>query len=270
VRPLHSAVDLHVICSYLPLQFYILFSVTYATLLRSLVTSPCAPENSASFGCQLAQTLWTWVLYAVVLTACGLVVILPLSIGCNPIRRTPVRALFTMGLTAIYAAAPYFSVEYWETTITEPYSGPEQQTLSPYWDLGKASTLAVAFVLLAAFLYFFVLSLFPGKLYDYPRVLQKILVTSNTNGEFRLKKAATRKINLMLMNAKSLQVAESRKQEASLSCSRLSSVRSSNRTDADKTMLNFVLHGLEGPNWEGGFLWTWKLLLNQDFFEVEG
>ena len=48
--------------------FYILQSLTYAVLLKSLVQAPCQASNSDSvgvtFGCQLANALWTWYVWA--------------------------------------------------------------------------------------------------------------------------------------------------------------------------------------------------------------
>lgn len=92
-----------------------------------------------------------------------------------------------------------------------------------------------------------------------------LFVPSNTIGELRIKKAATRKINQVLSNACSLHE-DSELMNQSARASRNSMRRASY---ADETMLNFVLRGSETKK-VGGFLWTWDQVKTGGLFEKEG
>lgn len=91
--------------------------------------------------------------------------------------------------------------------------------------------------------------------------------TSNDRAELRLKWAATRKINLALMNAFELHTRESLIDESSLD-PRLR-LKAARLGDDQVAISNFVL---KGEHWEktGGIFWTWRRILNGTLFHTEG
>lgn len=92
------------------------------------------------------------------------------------------------------------------------------------------------------------------------------LSTSNEFGESRSKRAGTRKINRLLLNAFSLHDLDgiSRPTNASLV-----NANTTNDIPVDRTMLNYVLRGQKLEN-AGGLFWTWRLLSSGQFFDTEG
>jgi hypothetical protein len=96
------------------------------------------------------------------------------------------------------------------------------------------------------------------------------LTPSNTQGEARLKRAATRKINTALRNAQDLHdhSAEQSSPASTLSERGVSSSMTSSPL-ADQVTLKFVLNVQKMEN-VGGFKWTWGLLLSGDMFDTEG
>jgi hypothetical protein len=96
------------------------------------------------------------------------------------------------------------------------------------------------------------------------------LTPSNTQGEARLKRAATRKINTALLNAHNLHdhTAEQSSRASTLSERGVASNMTSNPL-ADQVTLQFVLNGQKMEN-AGGFIWTWGLLLSGNMFDTEG
>lgn len=150
----------------------------------------------------------------------------------------------------------------------------------PFWKSLQQYAFAAGMVLVACFGWQFVVSLssviFLGgdeSLSSARLNLQGILATSNTRGEWRIKRAAVWKVRKLLTNAFSLHEFEPRQQESSSfgSAKYGSSFLSKQRIqhEGDQTMLNFVLHGHQEEQ-VGGFLWTWKRIVSREMFNVEG
>lgn len=82
---------------------YFQMSLTYGTLVQSLVKIPCDERGQGDeFGCQLKGVLWTWLVFAIFLSLFGCVVIVPLSLGNSPTNRTPARMLASCLLSCVY------------------------------------------------------------------------------------------------------------------------------------------------------------------------
>lgn len=91
--------------------FYVMCSLTYASLFQSTVSTTCEREQQemkrvagiSSFGCQLGTALWTWMIFAIVLSIFGYIIVLPLSYGNSPYYRTPKRIIISILLAIIYS-----------------------------------------------------------------------------------------------------------------------------------------------------------------------
>jgi hypothetical protein len=116
LTPIDYAVDSHtsVVIVGIIWTFYVMCSITYAALFQSTVETNCE-ENAGtldvSIGCQLASALWTWMIFALVLSIFGFVVVLPLSWGNSPYHRTPVRMIASVVLAFVYAVYVKFETE---------------------------------------------------------------------------------------------------------------------------------------------------------------
>jgi hypothetical protein len=149
-------------------------------------------------------------------------------------------------------------VQRYRADTEEPYDDAEQRVNQAYFIFYLYITLGAGVVLATYYLICLFAHLFKG-------IGQSLFIPSNTVGEFRIKKAATRKVNTMLMNACVLHDS-SEPMKQSLSDSR-STLR--NGSSSDETMLNFVFRG-NGSERAGGFLWTWELFQTGALFEKEG
>lgn len=89
------------------------------------------------------------------------------------------------------------------------------------------------------------------------RTWSKFLLTSVAKGGGRSKRAATRKINGILLNACSMQPKKSTSQQ------------SSDLDISEEVMINFVIRGERFEDC-GGLIWTWKRLFSEDLFEEDG
>ncbi|GAX19612.1 hypothetical protein FisN_19Hh192 [Fistulifera solaris] len=261
----HAIVDLvvdthsSVICVCLIWFFYLMTSVTYASIYQSRVTASCLEtEKKEEFTCLLKAQLWNWFMVAIFLGAFGIVTIVPLSLGNNPNSQGPKQHAIALFVTLLYSVPPYFGVQRYRADTEEPYDDAEQRVNQAYFIFYLYITLGAGVVLATYYLICLFAHLFKG-------IGQSLFIPSNTVGEFRIKKAATRKVNTMLMNACVLHDS-SEPMKQSLSDSR-STLR--NGSSSDETMLNFVFRG-NGSERAGGFLWTWELFQTGALFEKEG
>jgi hypothetical protein len=148
--------------------------------------------------------------------------------------------------------------------VTDPKNGAEKRVTSVFWNPLQNLTFIVGMVLAGIFLWHLVLVLSNGDGTRCGGWFSSWVVTSNTRGEYRLKQAASRKLNTMLMNAHSLhQPGTSRRISAK------PRARMSVSAATDQTMLNFVLRGQREEN-AGGFLWTFRLVFSGELFDTEG
>ena len=100
--------------------------------------------------------------------------------------------------------------------------------------------------------------------------LRHVLNTSNTNGERRLKWAATRKVNSLLLNAHTLHRMQGGEQlYVSPARGHQRRFRDGDRLDQKEAIRNFVLYGEQSEE-AGGFVWTWKRILDGTLYNTEG
>lgn len=79
-------------------------ATTYGTLFQSVVSANCEDEGRGDeIGCQLANVLWTWMVFAVALSIFGFIIVLPLSWGNSPSHRAPFRLLVSILISVVYA-----------------------------------------------------------------------------------------------------------------------------------------------------------------------
>jgi hypothetical protein len=153
---------------------------------------------------------------------------------------------------------PYLGVHRYRAESEEPYDDAEQRVNQAYFIFYLYITLGAGLLLATYYLMCLIAPLFKG-------IGQSLFVPSNTIGEFRIKKAATRKINTMLINACKLHDDSEPNNQGIIDSH--SSAR--NGTFTDETMLNFVFRGNRSER-AGGFMWTWDLLKTGALFEKEG
>ncbi|GKY96209.1 hypothetical protein MPSEU_000580800 [Mayamaea pseudoterrestris] len=248
--------------------FYILMTLSYIALARTLVAVPCEKYGSAdvdSFGCIFAKVLWQWFAFAVCATLFGLVIMGPLSLGNAARGRKPGRLVVIVLLTVVYLVVPPLVVTRFKQGRTTPYNAAEELVDVAFWQHLQRTTFVAGAILVVGFCFQFCMSLIQCP-DDAPLFLRTLTSTSNTIGEFRLKQAASRKLNRTLQNAMFLHASESKFNiRISMSTAQLS-VR---QASLDKTMLNFVLRGC-GDEPAGGFLWTAKKIYSRQLFDTEG
>jgi hypothetical protein len=124
LTPIDYVVDSHtsivIVC--IIWTFYVMCSITYAALFQSTVDTNCE-ENAGtldvSIGCQLASALWTWMIFAIILSIFGFVVVLPLSWGNSPYHRTPFRMIASVVLAFVYAVYVIYEME--DCSFVLPY-----------------------------------------------------------------------------------------------------------------------------------------------------
>jgi len=129
----------------------------------------------------------------------------------------------------------------------------------PYFGVLQHTTFAVGMALTALILFRLAVVLIRDAIST-----SKITYTSNDVAEARTKRAGTQKINSMLVNAYILH----RGNSLGLDLSDLRRAKDSPKR-IDKAMDNYVQRGESYSN-AGGFLWTWKRILNGSLFYEEG
>lgn len=161
---------------------------------------------------------------------------------------------------------PYFVIIGFKRGSSEPYNGPETRVNKKFFEPLCRVTLAVGVILAVVFVIQLALTMIAKSCQS--DCFQYWLSTSNAYGESRLKKAATRKMNRLLLHAFSLHDVNdtTRPNDASLT-SRSSGM--TYKTSADQTMLNYALRGQKIEE-SGGLIWTWRLILSGKLFDFEG
>lgn len=260
----HSSVTVVVIIW----MFYILMTLTYIALSRTLVTLPCERFDSSadpdSFGCVLAGVLWQWFAFAIFATFFGLIIMVPLSLGNVPFERNPIHLILPILLTAVYSVIPPFVVREFEEGRTEPYNEPEELVGSPFWQLLRLTTFVFGAALFLVFCFHLLINLFRKRRQTVGRI-NTFFSTSNTHGDIRLKQSASRKVNSMLCNALSLHASDSPQPIPSVVSMHLTH----KQLDMDRTMLNYVLRGQQEKT-IGGFFWTFKRIYTGELFHTDG
>jgi hypothetical protein len=235
--------------------FFICTSLVYASLIQQIPA--LNPQCGERFGCILVSKIITWMVFAIVLSLTGYLVIIPLSIGNAPEERAPWRNFVALIFALIITWIPYISVTAFERSIEPPYeSGTPEYTVNDLtfhsfqWVTRFFGMLVSLLILIQL-----ILALIGQRSIRASEFLSTLFVTSHVRGTARSKKAATRKINTVLQNAHSLQPQ-----------------KASGQTSAamkEDVMANFVLRG-EIYEDCGGLFWTWKRVFSGALFDEEG
>jgi hypothetical protein len=112
---------------------------------------------------------------------------------------------------------------------------------------------------------------------DFKGILGMFSTTSNVVGTARTKRAAARKVNVMLTNARKMHGKASAKSAVPGSeedyhvggSKRSSSAKSLRKARNDAVFQNFTLRGEEKVD-AGSLVWSWKKILSRELYEVEG
>ena len=234
--------------------FFVCTSLVYAVLIQSM--DWCQPKCEESFLCELGNTIITWMIFAITLIVAGYVIVIPLSIGNNPMERAPIPLLIAFFLSLVYNWLPHTAVNNYERNIEEPYNAVDRTIENDRFGYGQWITRAIGILLSCTLVVQFFLSLIGNRHIRASWFLGKWFATSNVKGSWRIKKAATRKINAILEHAHKLHPDISLKKH-------------NGSASTVQTMLNYVLNGEELEDC-GGFFWTWKQLLTGTLFDEEG
>jgi hypothetical protein len=149
-----------------------------------------------------------------------------------------------------------------EETTSKPYNDAEDRVKRTFWQPFKNLTLGVGFLLALIFTWRLLIILLVNWGKDFGGRLKSLTISSNLRGEYRLKQAATRKLNTMMVNAHSLHQVDTAPDQ---------SVRDSmgDSSFAARAMLNFVLRGQREEK-IGGVVWTFGQIFSGKLFDTEG
>jgi hypothetical protein len=170
--------------------------------------------------------------------------------------------LFTHSIFSCYRSIPYLAVYRFEETRDKPYNGAEDRVDRIFWQPFKNLTLGVGLFLALVFAWRLLVILLSNWGKDFDGRLKSLTISSNLRGEYRLKQAATRKLNTMMVNAHSLHQVDTAPDK---------SVRASigDSSFAARTMLNYVLKGQQKEK-IGGIVWTFGQVFSGRLFDTEG
>jgi hypothetical protein len=156
-------------------------------------------------------------------------------------------------------------------------SGADTQVSDPYeavrgvaFNLGQFICLVTGLLLPVIYLLVALsLSFQSTKYYSYEAmgILRWALSSSNRRAEMRVKWAATSKVNSMLVNSCRLHFIRSAGEDIAWLDRTFEELASTRLTD--HATENFLLCG-EQLQLAGGFVWTWKRILNGKLFDEEG
>jgi hypothetical protein len=171
---------------------------------------------------------------------------------------------FTHSIFSCYRSVPYLIVYRFEEGISEspPYNDAEERTFKLFWQPFKNLTLGVGLFLTLIFAWRLLVVLLFNRGNDFSGRFKSLTISSHLRGEYRLKQAASRKLNRMMVNAHSLHQADTAPDK---------SVRASigDNTFADRAMLNYVLKGQRVEK-TGGIVWTFGQVYSGKLFDDEG
>jgi hypothetical protein len=181
---------------------------------------------------------------------------------------------------------PYKIVEWYEGTIEEPYDTPaEKEVTRPFWSLAQMIVLIVGLILVAIFMYQLFMQCL-RQVFGVTGGITKLTVTSSVKGEGRLKRAATRKLNKLILAALELHeqqpgaggagaAPQAKSATPSSRSHNVSVIRAkggdTTSTDAARqTMLNYVLQQGQKVEYTGGLFWTFKRIFTGALTEEDG
>jgi len=241
--------------------FYVTTALCYMTLFQAtpIVQGNC---RGSEFGCTLAGTIWSWLMLAIGLVLAGYLIMTPISLGNSAILRSNKVAAFCFVWTAIVAAIPYTLVFLWREDI-EPPSENAQLVGSSWWFLVFMRITLVMGILLSLILAVQIpLNSMTAIKRNREGKLQRWMMPQNIKSGAYIKMAGSRKVNSFLTNAHALHPVGTAAERSIL-------IGGKKQTQSERTMSNYVLFG-EREVRSGGFLWTWKRMLDRSLLHTEG
>jgi hypothetical protein len=170
---------------------------------------------------------------------------------------------------------------YEEYLISEPFDGPEEIVTSDFYAGVLLLDLILGSCIAAVYFSLFVISLgLQQNIFSPDGGFISILwTTSDQIGSTRLKHAATRKINLVLNNARRMhgvieeeeeeEEKDDKEDDATTTEEDVGISKMLFDSQADPTFQNFLVHG-EGLESKGSMFWTWKRLVSFELVDHDG
>ena len=251
--------------------FFLMTAMLYAFII---IQFPTLEEicDMDEFWCRTVDAIYSWALIAILLSIFGLIMVLPLSFGNSPRHRKLLVQLSTLLIPFAYAVIPYLSTRAIQESLEEDEveindRGVEEVLRSSVYQ--RLQSIPLVLGCLLVLLFFFVVlstivrwSISSSKVWSL--LLNGITSSSSAWADTRLKRAATRKLNKLMMNARRLH------QPNEVLAGLLSGVGvSAESVSRDQTMRNYVLDE-ERTEPVGGLFWTWWKILNGSLFDTEG
>jgi hypothetical protein len=234
--------------------FFISTSLVYASLFQQI--PELQPQCGDDFGCLLVSKIVVWMIFAVFLALTGYFVIIPLSIRNNPAMRSPLRNLFSLIWSLILNWMPFAAVKVYMEGIELPYDGPASTVKDDDYSGAQWLTRILGLIVSLLILIQFIMAVIGTRRIRASNLMRYLFGTSDERRTARIKKAATRKINMVLQNAHNLRP--------------MSTSAHNGPALTEEIMLNFVLRGERREDYCGGIFWTWRRLLSGAVLDEEG
>jgi len=235
---------------------YLSSSSVYTAIILSTDTfSYECPEQD--LGCTFGWTILSWLAIALLMSAFGIIVFLPLSFGNHPTERSPLRLLAAVFFAACFVIAPSHVIESIES---------RDITLDKEYKIVRFIGMAAGYALLLYYTFQLVVSVAENYLITGgPKsFLSKMTQSSSEVGSSRLKYATIHKTNRVLRNALEMH-------DTPFSTAREDSKYSAPKvmSQHDPVFQNYMIQG-ERHEEIPIFLWTWKQLLSGRLFNTQG
>ncbi|CAB9507079.1 expressed unknown protein [Seminavis robusta] len=273
---------------------YVCYSGSYASLI--LLTDSFQTEcpgrgpHERSFGCTLGKTVYTWIIVALILTGFGFAVLVPLAFGNHPTKRGPIRMFVASVMALVITLVPFCVVYRLQNSDVVLYGPVQEQLDSDSFYYFVYFTTALGCMLGLNYFAHFAISF--GKKFGLiekdnnklsesgtvGRIIGQFDTSSEVSRSASVKRAATRKVNVMLTNARQmhgpafeedkvpLPDAAANDPESRRSIKLAKSIR---KAQSDAVFQNFTLRG-ERTVEAGSLLWSWGMMLSGGLWEVEG
>uniref|UniRef100_A0A7S2VG97 Uncharacterized protein n=1 Tax=Entomoneis paludosa TaxID=265537 RepID=A0A7S2VG97_9STRA len=252
---------------------YILNVLIYASMTIRSPRLDHSCNSSSIYWCKIAETIFSWFVIACVLIIYGVGYIVPLSIGNSATDRSARRSFFSCGYSVLNAVIPFCLINYYQRNPDMVEGDVARETIQvDYFSTAQNLALAVGLTLSGMF---FIQGFFMSCVnHDHPHLMPKLLKPITTaaawNGEIRVHKAATMKIQKIVSNALSLHNADAElKSINALSENLTRSAKHALTGSHDYTMRNYVVHG-EKLEPVGGLVWSWWKFFDGTLFDHEG
>lgn len=244
---------------------YIGQTASYASLMLQMDAFQFQCD-SESFKCTLGITVVSWIVAALLLTLFGFVVLVPLSYGNHPTHREPRRMFIAAVIASALTVTPLLVLIYFSR---EEYTHFNQEVLLVINSDRFAAMIYLCTIIGSILVgnYFCHFAIGIARQFGYtPQQggwVELFSTTSHLLGTARTKRAATRKINKLLSNARDLHGST---EELAMSPG---STMSFHKSQSDTVFQNYTLNGEKYED-AGSLLWVWERIITGELFDNEG